>query len=116
MNASITTASTAAFFAVRDYTDAVIRLLGVYAGNIEFYGANTTIDDIVNYAPLAVQDLESTNWTTAVTSETGASPSIEIKQFRVPIAGLTSIAVKSASGFIGQCTVIVTAISTSNAR
>lgn len=116
MNQNITTASTSAFFNVADYSDVVIRLLGTYDGSMEFYAANTVLEDIANYAPLAVQDLESTNWTTAVTSETGASPSIELKQFRVSVAGLTSIAVKSASGFSGQCMVIVTAVSNTNAR
>ena len=116
MSGSISAASTARFFTVADYSDVVIRVLGTYDGNVEFYAANTNLEDIINYAPLAVQDLESTNWTTAVTSETGASPSLEIKQFRVSVAGLTSIAVKSASGFSGQCTVIVTAVSNTNAR
>jgi hypothetical protein len=63
-----------------------------------------------------VQELESTNWTTAVISEAGSSPSTELWTGRVPVAGLTTLVVKSAGGFVGNVEIVVTAVSNTNAR
>ena len=114
---TINAASTQENFAVADYSDAVIRFAGIWDGNIEFYATNSPANPTSTvFSPLAVQDIESTNWTTAVTSEAGASPSTEFKIFRVPVAGFTHIAVKSSSGFSGSVLVYVTAVSNTNAR
>jgi hypothetical protein len=116
MTDTISAASTAKDFTVADYSDAIIRITGVWDGNVEFYASNNNSTTTGNLSAIAVQDLESTNWTTAVTSEAGASPSIDAKMFRVPVAGLTNLVVKSASGFTGSVVVIVTAVSNTNAR
>jgi len=111
-SSTLTAASVERTFAVADYSDAVIRLSGIWDGNIEFYATNTG----TTYTAIAVQELESTNWTTAVISEAGSSPSTEAWTGRVPVAGLTTLVVKSASGFVGSVDVVVTAVSNSNAR
>ena len=116
MTEAITTASIATAFRIADYSDAVIRISGIWNGNVEFYATNSIYGSESLYGPIAVQDIESTNWTTAVTSEAGASPSLDIKTFRVPVSGLTEIIVKSASGFSGSISITVTAVSNTNAR
>ena len=111
-SSSISSASVERTFAVADYTDAVIRLSGIWDGNVGFYATNT----VTTYTPIAVQELESTNWTTAVTAEAGSSPSTEAWTARVPVAGLTTLVVKSESGFSGSVDIVVTAVSNTNAR
>ena len=107
------TGTQGASFDCADYTDAVIRVTGIWDGSIEFLATNYPIN---GNTALAVQDLSSTNWTTAVTSEAGSSPSPEIRTFRVPVAGLTSITVLGASGWSGAVTICVTLVSNTNAR
>jgi len=109
---TLTSASVERTFNVADYSDAVIRLSGIWDGNIEFYATNTG----TTYTALAVQELESTNWTTSVVSEAGSSPSTENWTARVPVAGLTTLVVKSTSGFVGSVDLVVTAVSNTNAR
>jgi len=115
---TFTTASDTEFFGVGDYTDVAIRLVGIWDGSIEFYGTNgvTFPSSTSDMSPLAVQDIASTNWTTAAVSEAGSSPSTELKVFRVPVAGLTQIAVKTASGYTGTVLCTITAVSNTNAR
>lgn len=112
MSAAIAAASVERAFDVADYSDAVIRVSGIWNGNVEFYATNTG----TSYTAIAVQELDSTNWTTAVTSEAGSSPSTETWTARVPVAGLTTLVVASASGFSGAVDVVVTAVSNTNAR
>ena len=112
---TITAASVTEYFDVADYTDAVIRLSGIWNGNVEFYATNNPVSG-GTLTPIAVQDIESTNWTTAVTSEAGSSPSTEFKIFRVPVAGLTRIAVTTASGFSGVLAVMFSTVSNTNSR
>jgi hypothetical protein len=112
MSAAIAAASVERVFDVADYSDAVIRVSGIWDGNVEFYATNTG----TAYTAIAVQELDSTNWTTAVTSEAGSSPSTEAWTARVPVAGLTSLVVKSASGFVGSVDLVVTVVSNTNAR
>jgi hypothetical protein len=109
---TLTSASVERTFGVADYSDAVIRISGIWDGNIEFYATNTG----TAYTAIAVQELDSTNWTTAVTSEAGSSPSTELWTARVPVAGLTTLVVKSAGGFVGSVDLVVTAVSNTNAR
>ena len=111
-SSTLTAASVERTFAVADYTDAVIRLSGIWDGNIGFYATNTG----TTYTALAVQDLDSTTFTTGVTSEAGASPSTDTQTFRANVAGLTTLVVKSESGFSGSVDIVVTAVSNTNAR
>jgi hypothetical protein len=107
-------------FGVSDYSTAVIRLSGIWDGPISFWGDNTP----TNSVPLAVQDISSTNWTTAAVSETGASPSTEVKIFRVPVAGLTRIGIygdiysspPNQFSSVGDVTITITLTSDTNAR
>lgn len=112
MSAAIAAASVQRTFDVADYSDAIIRVSGIWNGNVEFFATNTG----TTYTAIAVQELDSTNWTTAVTSEAGSSPSTEAWIARVPVAGLTTLVVASASGFSGAVDVVVTAVSNTNAR
>lgn len=115
---TFTTASDTEYFSVADYTDVAVRLVGIWDGTVEFYGTNgiTYPSSTSDMSPLAVQDIASTNWTTAAVSEAGSSPSTELKVFRVPVAGLTQIAIKTASGFTGSVLCTITAVSNTNAR
>ena len=109
---TLTSASVERTFNVADYTDSVIRVSGIWNGNIEFYATNTG----TTYTALAVQDLDSTAFTTGVTSEAGASPSVDTQTFRANVAGLTTLVVKSAAGFSGSADIVVTIVSNTNAR
>jgi hypothetical protein len=109
---TLTSASVERTFGVADYSDAVIRISGIWDGSIAFYATNTG----TAYTAIAVQELDSTNWTTAVTSEAGSSPSAEVWTARVPVAGLTTLVVKSEAGFSGSVDLVVTAVSNTNAR
>lgn len=107
-------------FNCADYTDCVIKIKGIWNGNIEFYADNTAPTGSSDL--LAVQSISGTNWTTAVTSEAGASPSSETQIFRVPVAGLTYIGIYgdiySSPAFVsvGDVELTVTFVSNSNAR
>ena len=97
---------------VSDYTDAMIRVSGIWNGTLSFNANNTT----GAYSTIAVQDIDSTNWTTAVTSEAGSSPSTETNMYRVPVSGLTNLAFVLGPMDTGSIDIVVTLISTSNAR
>ena len=108
-------------FNVADYSTAVIKLDGTWTGPVSFWGDNTT----ANSALMAVQDIDSTNWTTSVTNTAGASPSSTVFIARVPVSGLVRIGVWgdtfNFSGFgtfvsVGDVTVTVTLVSDTNAR
>jgi len=107
-------------FDCADYTDCVIKIKGTWSGTIEFYGDNTAATGSSDL--LAVQSISGTNWTTAVTSEVGSSPSSEHQIFRVPVAGLTYIGIYgdiySSPAFVsvGDVDLTVTFVSNSNAR
>ena len=105
-------------FNIADYTDVIIRIEGVWDGPISFWADNT---DILT-APLAVQDIGETTWTTAVISVTGATPSSAVKILRAPVAGLKRIGIygdiyaEVPNQFIGNVDITVTAVSNTNAR
>lgn len=107
-------------FNCADYTDCVIQISGVWNGNIEFYASNGP--GPLGTDLLAVQSISGTNWTTAVTTEAGSSPSTERQIFRVPVAGLTFIAIYgdiySSPAFVsvGDVELTVTFVSNTNAR
>ena len=101
-------------FNCADYTDCVIKIKGIWSGTIEFYGDNTAVTGYSDL--LAVQSISGTNWTTAVTSEAGSSPSTETNMYRVPVSGLTNLAFALGPMDSGSIDVVVTLISTSNAR
>ena len=109
---TLTSNSVERVFTVADYSDAVIRLSGIWDGDIEFRATNTG----TTYTALAVQDLDSTDYITGTTSEAGASPSSDVQTFRANVAGLTELVVKSASNFTGSVDIVVTAVSNTNAR
>lgn len=107
---------------VSDYTDAVISLKGTWSGPVSFWGDNKPT---AGSTLMAVQDISTTNWTTAVTYESGASPSENTFVARVPIAGLTRIGIWgdtfNYSGFgtfvsVSPVEVTVTLVSNTNAR
>ena len=106
------TSSSSLNVTVADYTDAMIRVSGIWNGTLSFQANNTT----GTYSTIAVQDIDSTNWTTAVTSEAGSSPSTETNMYRVPVAGLTNLAFALGPMDTGSIDIVVTLISTSNAR
>jgi len=107
-------------FNCADYTDCVIKISGTWAGEIEFYGDNTLPTGSSDL--LAVQSISGTNWTTAVTSEAGASPSSETQIFRVPVAGLTYVGIfgnifaSPAFVSVGDVELTLTFVSNTNAR
>lgn len=100
-------------FDVADYTDAVIRISGVWDGTLYFFANNTPT---APSSAIAVQDIDSTNWTTAVTTEAGSSPSTETQMYRVPVAGLTTLILALGPGASGSINATVTAVSNTNAR
>ena len=122
---TLTTADYFKNFNCADYTDCVIQLNGIWAGTIEFYATNKGEPTGVSEMDLfAVQSITGTSWTTAVTSESGSSPSTERNIFRVPVAGLTNIAIYGdvlinpmfGTPFSGSVELTVTFVSNTNAR